>query len=402
MTRAFVRRAGVTAAAGLLLTLALAGPAAADHQIQHFEAITPAVDKFFADVPRLTDAEWGLTMGGFGGRGALSPIDRAPVIFVHGNVVDHADFYPVRDDFLAAGWTMQELWALAYNGMGNGSGSSPIRSNPELDEDHAGADNVPRGTNNDTNIPDLAAFVKMVQAYTGSDRVHLVGHSLGVTVMRKAMFNDPNMARDVVSVTAIAGANNGTSLCAPVVSRGTHMSCDEIDQGTDWLAELNGADGVLETYGPTAWLTVFDGTGAGDVAFVGPSYASSPQLMGADELVFPGVDHNGLRMGVDQVAAYRVWIEAADDAVGGASTDPLPGVVEDENGNVAFVDGQPVGGNRSTGGSGRSIDGSADVMAVAEEQAADNPLPITGGGASILGVALSAMAVAVTRSTRRP
>ena len=33
----------------------------------------------------------------------------APVIFVHGNNVDHADWYVVRDDFRAAGWTDQEL-----------------------------------------------------------------------------------------------------------------------------------------------------------------------------------------------------------------------------------------------------------------------------------------------------
>lgn len=301
------------AAAGVAICM-VAGPAAAawaDHQVQHIEPAEPAVDKFADDVPRLVDDEWDIPIGGFGGIERGAPLQHAPVVFVHGNVVDHGDWYPVRDDFLAAGWGMQELWALSYNGMGNDAGGTHERSNPERDEDHAGQDGLPRGTNNDLNVPDLAAFIRMVQDYTGSQRVHLVGHSLGVTVIRRTMFVHPDIAEDVVSVVAIAGANHGTSLCGPG-SEGIHMSCDEIALGTAWLEELNGSDGELETYGETRWLTIYDGTGSGDVAFVGPQYAQSPRLQGAENVEFPGVDHNGLRMREDIVAFYREWIEAAD------------------------------------------------------------------------------------------
>lgn len=387
-----LRRVHRAAGLGLGLVVVLVGaavaPAMADHQIQHIEPAAPAVDKFAEDVPRLVDDEWGIPIGGFGGIEQGAPLTHAPVIFVHGNVVDHADWYPVRDDFLAAGWTMQELWALSYNGMGNGSGSSPIRTNPERDEDHAGTDGMPRGTNNDTNVPDLVAFVRMVQAYTGSDKVHLVGHSLGVTVIRKTMFVHPDLAADVVSVVGIAGANHGTSLCAPG-SEGRQMSCDEIALGTPWLTELNGPDGSLETYGDTAWLTVYDGTGAGDVAFVGPDYGQSPRLLGAENAEFANVDHNGLRMGEEYVTFYREWLESVDAAVR-----------------------VPTSATTTEAASGSTDPTSASAPAPAAPETAASPtttpapapspsetLPVT-GGAGALGALL--MAAAASRRRRSP
>lgn len=377
--------------AALLLAPVTIGPAVADHQVQHIEPAGPAVDKFAEDVPRLVDDEWGIPVGGFGGLSKGAPITHAPVIFVHGNVVDHADYYPVRDDFLAAGWTMQELWALSYNGMGNGSGSSPIRSNPERDADHAGTDGLPRGTNDDNNVPDLAAFIRMVQDYTGSDRVHLVGHSLGVTVIRKTMFVHPDIAADVVSVVGIAGANHGTSLCAPG-SEGRQMSCDEIALGTPWLAELNGPDGSLETYGDTAWLTVYDGTGAGDVAFVGPDYGQSPRLLGAENVEFPNVDHNGLRMGAEYVTFYREWIETMDAA-------PAPGPAG-ETPTTAPV-AAPAAATAATGTTSDASptatpSGTAAPNPVAAAPTSPGPLPITGGAGAI-----GAFVVALSATRRR-
>ena len=41
---------------------------------------------------------------------------------MHGNNVDAADWYVVRDDFRAAGWTDQEMYALSYNGLGGENG----------------------------------------------------------------------------------------------------------------------------------------------------------------------------------------------------------------------------------------------------------------------------------------
>lgn len=296
-----------------VLAVSPAAPAVADHHVGHTQPQGPAKVAFAEDFPDLTDHEWGFALGGFGGVRRHAPRRHVPVIFVHGNNTDHADWYPVRDDFRAAGWSDQELWALSYNGLGCDNGSSPARSNPERDEEHRemGWDGSCRVTDNDRNVADLRTFILAVREYTGSKRFSIVGHSLGVTVARKTLKDHPELRRDLVAFVAIAGANHGTSFCPPG-TEGVVMSCDEIAAGTDWLAELNGPGGEDETYLPARWLTVYDGTGAADVAFVGPTYADSPRLAGADERTYPGTDHNGLRMRADIVADYRLFLEAAE------------------------------------------------------------------------------------------
>ena len=267
----------------------------------------PAAVRFAPDVPAVTDAEWGWRVGGFGGLRRGEPRRHVPVVFVHGNNVDAADWYPVRDDFLAAGWSSQELWALSYNGLGGSNGTALTRTNPERDAEHSamGKDGVSYVTEDDANVADLAAFIAMVQAYTGSRDVVLVGHSLGVTLARETMRRHPAIARHVVAFVGIAGANHGTSFCPPG-SEGVVVSCDEIAAGTPWLARLNAAG---ETYGRTRWMTVYDGSGIGDPAFAGPTYAQSPRLEGADNREFPATYHNDLRLDPAIVATYRHWIE---------------------------------------------------------------------------------------------
>lgn len=155
------------------------------------------------------------------------------------------------------------------------------------------------------------------------------------------------------------------------------MSCDEIAAGTDWLAELNGPDGEDETYAPARWLTVYDGSGAGDVAFVGPTYADSPRLAGAEERTYPGTDHNALRIRQDIVADYRAFLEEAE------TTQPVRAA-------PAVPDRPPQDGSRS-GATGTGSGTDAGRSSVTE-------LPATGGGA--VG-ALIAILLAATLRRRR-
>lgn len=311
-----------TLTATALLLAMLGGPALADHEGGH-GAQGPAKVRFAEDFPELLDDEWGFPIGGFGGVEAGAPRTHAPVIFVHGNNTDHGDWYPVRDDFRAAGWNDQELWALAYNGLGGPNGTALQRANPEHDAEllEMGYDGSARVTANDLNVPDLSAFIRAVQAYTGSEGYHLVGHSLGVTLARKTLLVHPDLQAGLISFVGIAGANHGTSFCPTQESL---HSCREIAAGTDWLEELNGPDGSLETYGDTKWLTIYDGTGAGDPAFAGPAYAASPMLKGAENVDYPGVYHNDLRIRGDVVEFYRTWIEAAEVARGATSPAETP------------------------------------------------------------------------------
>ena len=256
------------------------------------------------------DHEWGFAIGGFGGIAKGAPLGHVPLIMIHGNNTDHADWYPARDRFKEAGWTDQELWGLSYNGLGAANGSALNTPNPERDAEHTemGWNGLNHITSNDINVPDLYDFILAVRAYTGSERFSIAAHSLGVTVARKLLKVHPELRQDLVAFVAIAGANHGTSFC-PEGSQGELNSCDEIAAGTPWLAELNGPEGNDETYGSVRWLTVYDGTGAGDPAFEGPTYAQSPRLEGADNREYPGTYHNDLRIDPAIVREYREFLE---------------------------------------------------------------------------------------------
>ena len=75
---------------------------------------------------------------------------------------------------------------------------------------------------------------------------------------------------------------------------------------TPWLARLNGPGGSSETYGPTRWMTIYDGL-EGDPFFVGPD-EQSPHLLGADNRTFPGAYHNDLRVASPEVDTYLAFL----------------------------------------------------------------------------------------------
>jgi pimeloyl-ACP methyl ester carboxylesterase len=315
-------------AAVLVFTLAAAlacvAPAGALHQAGHIRPQGPAKVRFADDFPVLRDDEWGFRIGGFGGVAQGAPLGHVPVIFVHGNTVDHADWYPVRDAFRAAGWADQELWALSYNGLGRNAGAGEEQLNPERDEEHRemGNDGVSRITNNDLNVPDLHAFIEAVRTYTGSAKFSIVSHSLGVTVARKTLKVHPELRADLVAFVSIAGGNHGTSLCPPG-TQGIAMSCDEIAAGTEWLDRLNGPGGSDETYAPARWLSIYDSSGTADVGYLS-AYADSPRLRGADNRPHPGTQHNDLRLTPSIVAEYREFLEDAERPALPSLSPPAP------------------------------------------------------------------------------
>lgn len=310
----------------LLVVVAVAAaslgqPSTAGPNIGHGRPPGPAVARFPTGFETPNDSEWGFPLGGFGGRLAddaswgvtypAAPVDRPAVIFVHGNNVDHADWYPVRDAFINAGWDPDDLWALSYNGLGNQAGTDG-EGNPRRDAEHFGDprfDGISRVTSNDVNVPDLFAFIEAVRSFTGSQRFALVGHSLGVTLARQTLKVHPELRADLAAFVAIAGANHGTNLCPPG-SEGVVTSCDEIAAGTAWLAALNGPDGSDETYGPARWLTIYDGSGLRDAAFLTSAYAQSPVLKGADNRALSD-NHNDLRIYGPNITVYRTWLESA-------------------------------------------------------------------------------------------
>lgn len=300
----------------LVLALTSTLPAVAAHKTGHIAPQKAAKISFGPEFPSLTDNEWNFALGGFGGAGKLTALRHIPAIFVHGNNVDACDWYPVRAEFRKAGWTDQEFFALSYNGLGGNNGSGAVYLNPDCNAEHSamGYDGTTRVTENEVNIPDLYEFVLAVRQYTGVSKFSIVSHSLGVTLARKVLKVHPELRKDLVAFVGIAGGNHGTSFCPPG-SETLVESCNEIAANTPWLADLNGTNGDDETYAPARWMTVYDGSGAGDPAYVGPTYAQSPALKGADNRQFAATYHNDLRLSPAIIAVYRAFLESSETPV---------------------------------------------------------------------------------------
>lgn len=251
----------------------------------------PASRNFPPDFPLLLDHEWDYPLGGWGGIRKGYHVIHNPVIFVHGNARDASDWdepgKSVKGKFLQAGYSLQELWAISYNGASQKGKLFPCR------------------TDNTTNMVDIYDFIHAVIEYTGADKVDIVAHSLGVTIVRRMMFEDTNLYRVIDNFVAIAGPNHGTGACRWL--EGVFVGCDEVHPGSLWLEEMNGPNGSLETGEPTRYMTIYDGTGA-DIFYQGDEI-HSPKLKRAYNFTFPGLNHDELRVSDKSISAYLNFLK---------------------------------------------------------------------------------------------
>ena len=219
---------------------------------------------------------------------------RVPVVFVHGNG-GHAGHFAlegsepkwvnIRQEFLDAGYCPRELWAISYDGAGGYS------------------------TYHKVNVGEVWRFIQAVRAYLDVPQVDIVGHSLGVTMIRQVGFLHPELYRQMRRFVAIAGANDGTTTCrgSEEVKGSLHV-CDEIGPGRPWLDRLNAFG---ETPPGPEYLTIYDGTGVADDFFLGPD-ALSPRLEGACNHPMPGLDHFSLAWSPEPVEIYLAFLQDGD------------------------------------------------------------------------------------------
>jgi pimeloyl-ACP methyl ester carboxylesterase len=139
----------------------------------------------------------------------------------------------------------------------------------------------------------LDDFVGHVREETGTERVSLVAHSLGVTGVRYWLYEEDRYDW-VESFVGLAGANHGTVLSSWAADAGmTHgayrvspfLRADYEDDADHPLGRLN----EDETPGDVDYYTV---RGTEDPLFW--QCADSPMLEGAENVVLP-VDHDGVR-----------------------------------------------------------------------------------------------------------
>lgn len=294
-------------ALALLFSLIPTTRGLAAHKVAHCRPL-PADAAFPSDFPILKDQEWGYHLGGWGGIAKGYPLRQTPVIFVHGNTRDAGDWdepgKSVKQRFIEKGYSVQELWALSYNGKAT-------KELPWAKQCR---------TDNRTNVPDLTGFVKAVLAYTGSPKVDLIAHSLGVTIARSVLAEHPELSQAVEDFVAIAGPNHGTTVCRRswlvwFTGWKEFIGCDELVPGSSWLEDLNGSRGERETVGPTRYMTLYDGTGRDRfyrpwlfLLPVGDQH--SPALKGAENRRLPGLTHDELRTHGEAVSHYLSFIQA--------------------------------------------------------------------------------------------
>lgn len=339
---AAVMTAQAPAASAATASPTCAQMAAAEPQASHTKP--PAAPALFApDFPRLYDCEWDdpsgtrYPLGGFGGLRRGAPLKHTPVIFVHGNQADAENWFLVADQFAQqAGYTAQEMYALSYNGLENGYAGLPTCCAPSARSQsywqqtglYEFCCNGGHGASDDPNVADLYAFVRAVQAYTGSPQVDIVAHSLGVTITRKMLLLHPDLRPDVLAAVMIAGANHGTTVCRGLES--AYYGCDEIAPGSPWLDALN--SGLGEAPGPTRWLSIYNGTDNADPFFQaytaggqGFDDHASPHLAGAENLTCAQTYHNDLRVRPDIVQTYLRFL-LTDGQASGSQAPDLPAI----------------------------------------------------------------------------
>ena len=248
----------------LALTMLIFAAACAPREVIYplFGMDVPRLQTFPKDfVPPISN-ETGLPVGGFGGGGG--GVNRVPVIFVHGNTVSANFWLPARQHFADKGYTGDELWAPSY-----------------------GWNSVRRFDTADLSVPTLEAFVNSVQNYLSEQsgrpirQVDVIGHSLGVTLVRQWMTQE-NAWHRVRNFVAACGANDGVWTARPDARGASRGVAFELYPGSPWLQQLRRHG---DTPGPTRVMTLYDGTGWGDVLFPKP-YEHAGALKGARNLAY--------------------------------------------------------------------------------------------------------------------
>jgi pimeloyl-ACP methyl ester carboxylesterase len=209
-----------------------------------------------AGFPVIEDTSLGKPIIGFG---AAGPVNRTPVIFIHGNndtpfPTDCNPFGRMQAfaQFLAdSGYSTSELWGIGYEG-----------DQCDLSSDQTRRSSIAH--TNAANVPDLRRFVRAVLTFTGAHEVDIVAHSLGVTLAREWLRQDHAYHR-VRRLVAIDGPNHGIINCSPnplnyfqLPSQGGFTPQSEVcvelgSPNTPFLKLLNQGD---DTPGPTQYLVI--------------------------------------------------------------------------------------------------------------------------------------------------
>jgi hypothetical protein len=257
-----------------------------------------------------------LVGGSYGGKlSATDTVVNQPVIFIHGNsdkavgnTTGQTGWTASIDYFLTKSYKSSELYATTY-----GPANVFLSSQQYHSKDY---------------LTKIRAFIQAVKAYTKATKVDIVAHSLGVTLVRKAIkggiaydpsnggYYDlgPSLTSSVDTFVGIAGANQGLTSC--YLTGGTTPTCDDnagLYPGylvgllgpygvSDYLVDLNSSSRYEGSYIYSIWSTVDEVVGYGTVVY-GKYTCQVPGQNG--QVVFSTAPYG--HFGVKDLTPYYQW-----------------------------------------------------------------------------------------------
>jgi triacylglycerol lipase len=219
--------------------------------------------------------------GSYGGKASAGDtVVNQPVIFIHGNSdaalgvgVGATGWTSSINYFLSQGYKTSELYATTWGDANPLYSANQYHSKP--------------------NIEKIRAFIQAVKAYTGTTKVDVVTHSMGVTLARKAILggsgNDllnggnynlgASLTSSVDTFVGIAGANRGL------------VSCYQTGGATPTCANTNGLYpgyliGFLGPYGVSNILTNINTTSHYEGTYVYSIWSSVDEIIGYGDVVY--------------------------------------------------------------------------------------------------------------------
>jgi triacylglycerol lipase len=254
--------------------------------------------------------------GAYGGR--VTPgqaVVNQPVIFIHGNsdsalgtVAPYTGWTSSISYFKSQGYTSAELYATTWG---------PADPSQSAFQYHS-KDNMTR----------LRAFIQAVKAYTGATKVDIVGHSMGVTLARKAIkggtaydsaaggtYNlGASLTSSVDTFVGISGANRGLTAC--YYSGPTTPTCSDVNgfypgyligflgpyDVSSILVDMNSTSHYEGSFVYSMWSQVDEVIGYGTIVYG----TSTCRINGQNgEVVFSSVPYG--HFGSKDLTGYYQW-----------------------------------------------------------------------------------------------
>jgi pimeloyl-ACP methyl ester carboxylesterase len=202
----------------------------------------------------------------FGGRdSAGEKLTREPVIFIHGNSDSAAGWEKSIEGFAAQGYKPSEMYAMTWGPQ------DPLLASQQHHSRHY--------------EEEVRAFIQAVQEYTGASKVDVIGHSMGVTLARKAIQGGPGydpyggdhfdlgapLTSRVDTFVGIAGANHGL---ASALVTGNLVPTTNLETGlhpfSKFLSDINATEHDEGDHVYSIWSQADEILGVGIAGNTGP------------------------------------------------------------------------------------------------------------------------------------